>query len=203
VGILRTKTATAKLQTLYQTDTELKTREKALEGLAYIGDPISNPIFLKALWSDNKAIRTSAAEGLARSADPTALPEVEKALQAEKDSDVKLAMEFAVTAAGKTDYLSDMIESLPSKSRGDIAAPYLIELSRKPEFLPKLYPYLQNTNAGVRKKLCTVLMYSGDATSLDNLDRLTHDSSGDVAAEALRAKKAIRARLDAGAAAQK
>ena len=46
-------------------------------------------------------------------------------------------------------------------------------------------------------KLCEVLMFSGDQTSLDQLDRLSHDPNGDVAAEALQAKRGIRARLAA------
>lgn len=49
----------------------------------------------------------------------------------------------------------------------------------------------------VRKGLCTVLMFGGDQTSMDQLDRLSHDPNGDVAAEALRAKEAIRVRTDA------
>jgi hypothetical protein len=39
-------------------------------------------------------------------------------------------------------------------------------------------------------------MFSGDQTSLDQLDRLSHDSNGDVSAQALQAKRAIRARLE-------
>jgi len=46
-------------------------------------------------------------------------------------------------------------------------------------------------------KLCAVLMFSGDQTSLGQLDRLSHDPNGDVAAEALQAKRGIRARLEA------
>jgi hypothetical protein len=40
-------------------------------------------------------------------------------------------------------------------------------------------------------------MYSGDQGSLQQLDRLAHDPDSDVAATALRAKRAIRARSDA------
>jgi HEAT repeat protein len=197
IGILRTQQAVAKLQSIFESDTDQKSKEKALEGLAYIGNPASNPLFTKALGSDDKVIRTSAAEGLARAADPKTLPELEKAVMAEKDADVKLAIEYAITALGKLDYLSDIVNELSSKTRGDVAQPYLIELARTPGFLPKLYPYLQSPNAGVRKRLCTVLMFSGDQASLEQLDRLSHDPNGDVAAEALRAKRAIRARGDA------
>jgi hypothetical protein len=60
-----------------------------------------------------------------------------------------------------------------------------------------LYPYLQSSSADVRKRLCTVLMFGGDQTSLDQLDRLSHDPNSDVAAEALQAKRGLRARLAA------
>jgi hypothetical protein len=67
------------------------------------------PLFTKALWSGDRVIRTSAAEGLARTADPKTLPELEKAVMAEKDADAKLAIEYAMTALGKLDYLSDIM----------------------------------------------------------------------------------------------
>jgi hypothetical protein len=84
-----------------------------------------------------------------------------------------------------------------------VARAYLTELARDPAFLPKLYPYLQSPDNGIRKRLCVVLMYSGDQGSLQQLDRLEHDQDNDVAAAALRAKRAIRARLDASAPAAK
>jgi HEAT repeat protein len=197
IGILRTSQAVPKLQSIYENDSDQKSKEKAMEGLAYLGAPVSVPLFSKALWSDERAIRAAAAEGLARAADPKVLPELEKAVMAERDAEAKLAIEFAMTALGKLDYLSDLVNELSSKTRGDVAQPYLIELARTPGFLAKLYPYLQSPNAGVRKRLCTVLMFSGDQTSLDQLDRLSHDPNGAVAAEALRAKRSIRARLEA------
>jgi HEAT repeat protein len=197
IGILRTGEAVPKLQSIFENDTDQKSRENALEGLAYIGAPVSIPLFTKALGSDDKVIRTAAAEGLARAGDPKVLPELEKALTAERDAYVRLAIEFAMTALGKLDYLSGLVSELPSRTRGDVARPYLIELARIPGFLPKLYPYLQSPNAGVRKGLCTVLMFSGDQTSLEQLDRLSHDPDGEVTAEALRAKRALRASLAA------
>jgi HEAT repeat protein len=154
-------------------------------------------MFMKALWNDNKDIRQGAGEGLARAADPQSMTELQKALSAEKDSGPKLAMEFALTALGKDDALADVVSELGSKVRGDVARTYLTELSRNPAFLPRLYSFLQSPDAGIRKRLCVVLMYSGDQGSLQQLDRLEHDPDNDVAAAALRAKRAIRARLDA------
>ncbi|MGA2988035.1 MAG: HEAT repeat domain-containing protein [Terriglobia bacterium] len=202
LGILRTHEALPKLQSIFENDPDEKTKVAAMQGLAYLGDKVSVPLFTKALWNDNKDIRQGAGEGLARAADPQSLGELEKAVTAEKDASPKLAMQFALTALGKEDALSDVVSELSSKIRGDVAVAYLTELSRNPAFLPKLYPYLQSPDSGIRKRLCVVLMYSGDQGSLEQLDRLGHDPDNDVAAAALRAKRAIHARLDAPAGAK-
>ena len=196
-GILRASQAAPKLQSIYENARDPKTQEKALEGLAYLGDKSSIPLFTKGLESADKLNRASAAEGLARAGDPKVLSDLDKAFGVEKDAEVKLALEFAMTALGKSDYLSDIVNELPSRTRGDVVQPYLIELTRIPGFLPKVYPYLQSPNAGIRKRLCTVLMFGGDQTSLDQLERLSHDPDGDVAAAALQAKSGLRARLAA------
>jgi HEAT repeat protein len=203
VGILRTKEALPKLQSIYQNDPDEKTKVAAMQGLAFLGDKVSVPIFTKALWSDNKDIRQGAAEGLARAADPQSQGELQKAVTAEKDASARLAMNFALAALGNNDALTNVVSELGSKLRGDVARSYLTELTRDPAFLPKLYPYLQSPDSGIRKRLCVVLMYSGDQGSLAQLDRLEHDPDGDVAAAALRAKQAIRARIGASAPAAK
>ena len=203
VGILRAKAALPQLQSIFQNDPDQKDKVAAMQGLAFLGDKVSVPLFIKALWSDDKGIRQGAGEGLARAADPQSRAELEKALTVEKDARAKLAMEFALAALGKEDAVSDVVSELGSKIRGDVARAYLTELSRNPAFLPKLYPYLQSPDAGIRKRLCEVLMYSGDQASLQQLDRLEHDPDTDVAAAALRAKRAIRARLDEAAPAAK
>jgi len=203
VGILRTNEALPKLQSIFQNDPDMKDKSAAMQGLAYLGDKVSVPLFMKALWNDNKDIRQGAGEGLARAADPTSRSELEKALSTEKDASAKLAMDFALSALGKEDALNDVVSELGSKIRGDVARAYLVELTRNPAFLSKLYPYLQSPDNGIRRRLCEVLMYSGDEGSLQQLDRLEHDSDNDVAAAALKAKTAIRARLNAAAPAAK
>jgi HEAT repeat protein len=197
VGILRTTQALAKLQIIFQTDPDEKNKVAAMQGLAYLGDKVSVPLFTKALWSEDKDVRQGAGEGLARAADPQSLGELEKAVTVEKDASPKLAMEFALVALGKQDSLDAVVAELGTKIRGDVARAYLTELARNPAFLPKLYPYLQSPDVGIRRRLCEVLMYSGDQSSLPQLDRLEHDPDGDVAAAALRAKRALRARLEA------
>lgn len=199
VGLLRAHEAVAKLQLIFQNNMDRKTKEKALEGLAYLGDPVSEPIFIKAVWSQNKSFRISAAEGQGRVGDKKVVPDLQKAEAMEKDGDTRLAMEFALIDLGKDDYLKSMIEELSTKLHGDLAQGYLIELSRKPEFLAKLYPYLVSQDATIRRKLATVLVYTGDSTSIPPLEQLSHDPNTDVASAALRALRATRARTAATA----
>lgn len=198
VGILLAKDALPKLQAIYQTDTDQKDKVAAMQGLAYLGEKVSVPIFMQALWNDNKEIRQGAAEGLARAADPQSLGELQKADMAEKDAAPKLAVEYALAALGKDDALTSLVTELGSKVHGEVARVYLTELARNPVFLAKLYPFLVSPDSGIRRRLCVVLMYSGDQSSLPQLDRLAHDSDGDVASTALKAKRAIRARADTG-----
>jgi HEAT repeat protein len=194
VGILRTHDALPKLQSLFDGAADGRTREKSLEGLAYLGDAASVPTFLKALWSNDKSLRISSAEGLARAGDAKALSDLLKAAGSEGDAEARLAMEFALTALGRNDYFAQLVDALGSRTNGDVAKSYFVELARKPGFLAELYPYLDHRSAEVRMKLCEVLMISGDQTSIPPLERLSHDSNNDVASEALRALRAIRAR---------
>jgi len=196
VGILRTRQAVPRLQAMYENASNSTTRQKALQGLSYIGDPVTEPMFLRALQNKNATIRGYAAQGLARAGDQKALPELLRDAPAEKNADARLAMEFAITSLGRNDYLSAIVNALGSGEE-DSAQAYLEELARRPNFLPNLYPYLNSRNADVRKGLCNVLMYSGDGTSVQPLEQLAHDHNSDVAAAALRALSAIRRRTGA------
>jgi HEAT repeat protein len=200
VGILRTQSAVPKLQSMYENDPNSQTRLKALQGLAYIGDPVSLPIFLRALYNSNSSIRAYAAEGLGRAKDQKALPDLLRTTPAEKNGAARLAMEFAVTSLGRNDYVSSIINALGSGDE-NAAQAYLVELARNPGFLADLYPYLNSRNADVRQGLCNILTYAGDATSIQPLEQLSHDRNSDVAAAALRALSAVRSRTGASSAA--
>jgi HEAT repeat protein len=200
-GILKAKEALPRLQSLFENSPEKRTREKAMEGLAYLGDPISVPFFTKALWNSDAEIRTSAAEGMARAGDKSGLVELERAVQAERDADARLAMQFAITALGRDDFLNTIIAELGSGRRANYAQSYLVELSKNPAFLPRLYSYMNSRDSNVRRRLCTVLMFTGDQSSVAHLERLSHDPDGDVAREALRALRAVRVRVAAASAA--
>jgi HEAT repeat protein len=199
VGILRTKAAIPKLESIYQNDRNKETRAAALDGLAYVGDPSAYSVFSTALSSRNPDERQYAAEGLARAGNRQALPELESRMAIEKKEGVRLGILFAETSLGQTQHLRDLVESLPSRSWGGVAQSYLIELARRKDLLQDIYPYLSSRDATTRRRLCYVLMYSGDASSIQQLQPLTRDRNGDVAAAALSAVRAIRARTTSAA----
>jgi HEAT repeat protein len=199
VGILRTNTAVPKLEPLYRNDRNKENRAAALDGLAFIGNPSSYALFISALSSRNPDEREYAAEGLARTGNPQAVPELQSRMQVEKKADVRLAILFAETALGQTQHLRELVGTLSSRTRGSVAQSYLIELARKKDLLQDLYPYLNSRDATTRRRLCYVLMYSGDASSIQQLQPLTRDRNGDVAAAALSAVRAIRARTSSAA----
>ena len=198
VGVLRTRSAVPRLQALYENGPTKETRQKALQGLAYIGDPVSDPIFLKALYDKDASIRGYAAQGMARANDQKALSDLLRSAPAEKNASARLAMEFAITSLGRNDYLSSVINALDSGQEEEARA-YLVELARKPNFLAQLYPYLNSRNAQVQQGLCNVLMYAGDGSSIRPLEQLSHDRNSEVAAAALRALSAVRLRAGAAA----
>lgn len=197
VGLMKVQEAVPKLQVMYENGANKPVQEKSLQGLAYIGSPVSVPIFLKALWSNSKSIRAIAAEGLGRAGDTHALSDLQKAVNGEKSAEPRFAMMFAISALGEMTYLSDLVTGLGARFRGDVVRSYLIELSRKPEMLARLYPFMSHRDADVRRQLCTVLMYSGDASSIEPLERLSQDPKTDVATEALRALRVVRMRAAA------
>jgi HEAT repeat protein len=192
VGILRTRSAAPQLKLLAQNDPDKKTRRNAFEGLAYIGDPVSYDLFIRTLGEKEKTDRAYAAQGLGRISDKRAIPNLEKALAAETDGGARLAEEFALTMLGESK-MGELVAGLGS-SYWQQALTYLIELGGNPQVATQLPTYLNNKDADIRRRLCTVLVYVGNAASVAPLEQASKDSNNDVAAEALRALRAVRTR---------
>jgi HEAT repeat protein len=70
----------------------------------------------------------------------------------------------------------------------------LIELGGDPQVATQLPTYLHNKDANIRQRLCTALIFVGNAASVAPLEQASKDSNSNVAAEALRALRAVRSR---------
>jgi HEAT repeat protein len=192
VGLLRARDAASKLQIVAQNDRDKTTRRNAFEGLAYLGEPVSYDLFARTLGEKDKTYRAYAGEGLGRIGDKRAMPELEKALAAESDGGTRLAEQFALTKLGQSK-MGELVAGLGSRN-WDSALTYLVELGHDPQIITQLPGYLHNKDANIRRRLCTALMYAGNTSSIAPLEEASKDSNSDVAAEALRALRAIRAR---------
>ena len=194
VGVLRTREAVEPLGDLYRRARSRKVRAKALEGLAFIGDETSVTLFEEALKSRNAEFRIAAAEGFAHVGDAQYADELRHAMANEKGGKARLAMAFALAAMGDFDYVLDLVQQLGSAFRRNFARAYLIELSHDPDARFELYQHLNYHAPDVRKNLCQILMYYGDSDTIQALEHLTRDENNDVAIEAIRATRVIRAR---------
>jgi HEAT repeat protein len=97
---------------------------------------------------------------------------IEQRLTEERDADVRLAMAFALAAAGRP-YLERIVQSLPDPNLANQAMEYAVELGRaKPDALA---PYLQDRDPVVRARVAIAAGFSGGPRTEAELSRLTSD----------------------------
>ena len=194
LGILRTEAAIPELQKLFENSDDKNIRAAALDALAFMPVKATAPVFVTFLEDQDRRLRASSALGLGRLQDPGNLSALETAEEAEKDTGVRLALDFAMVNGGKTDSLKEMVSNLSSRVHRGEARPYLIELARDPKIREALRPYLYSSDADIRKNLCIVFGASGDSASISALEPLLRDRDAEVANEANRAIRIIQSR---------
>jgi hypothetical protein len=122
--------------------------------------------------------------------------------ESETKTGPRLSLAFALVAIGKRsmdefDPLRYLVNNLNSAAYHGTAQPYLTELARNPDVRKALYPALQDAMATQAEKvgIAQVFAASGGEDSLAPLESLSADADTDVAEEARRALKNLRARL--------
>ena len=199
-GLLGNKDALNTLRDLLDRSKKMAVKRAALTAMAQMPDPELHGVYLARLADKDEGLREAAAEGIGRLKDPGDLQRVESAFAAEKKTEPRLSMSFALVALGKhgmadLDPLRYLVNNLNSAAYRGVARAYLIELARDPAVRTALYPVLQETEATKDEKtgLAQVFASSGANDSIGPLETLSKDPNGDVASEALRALKSIRA----------
>jgi HEAT repeat protein len=151
----------------------------ALDALARIAHPSTAGLFEQERFSNTAARRRSAYEGMARlggvrDADVVA---VEQRLTEERDAEVRLAMAFALAAAGRP-YLDRVVQSLSDGDLANQAIEYVVELGRaRPDAIP---PYLQDRDPTVRARAAIAAGFTGGSLAEAELSRLTTDGDPSV-----------------------
>ena len=136
--------------------------------------------------------RRAAAEELARLAAVEHRRLAEGYRAQEKDSRVKLALDWALYRMGKDESLFRVVGELDEKGRAEQAVGYLKQLEG-PE---PLYVFLERVNGNTRIRLLEVLAAVGDGTTLEKIRPFTASLDPGIADAAKFAEREIQIRIE-------
>ena len=190
LGVLRVREAGPALRELYESNRRRDFGLKVLACLSRIGDHEQADLFRDLLQDPDPDRRRLAVEGLARVADTSMLPAFKKDYQRERNDEIKLSYNFAITRLGDRAFLDSLVLNLSSKSLGTRARNYLLELG--PSIVSELYPYLSDQDAEIRAGLCDLLAQLGDPQAIPHLMPLLSDPNTKVADRANRAVERLK-----------
>ena len=193
-GQLQNREAIPALREVLGSSRKSGVRRAALIALAKLPDPTTRELFLLHLGDKDRYLRAAAAEGLGRLGLAQDRERVQTAFAAERSESPRLSMAFALVSLGDHAGLAWLLDALNSTFHRGEARPFLIELARRPEVLEKLYEPLKNGSNDQKKNLAQVLAVSGTAETIRHLDELSHDPHPEVAQEAIRASRSLKAR---------
>jgi hypothetical protein len=154
------------------------------------GDAARASAAAKRLASRDPLIRQRAAEELADMSATTERRLLEGYRLQEKNSRVKLALDWALYRTGKDTALFAVVRDLDS-SRFDQAHAYLIRLDAP----DPLYLFLERVNGNTQVKLLEVMAKIGDAGTLDRIKPFTESPDPKIAEAARLATREIEQRL--------
>jgi HEAT repeat protein len=199
-GILQNKAALSDLRTALDRARNNKVRRAALTAIAMLPEEHNRKVYASYIQDKDDGVRGAAAEGYGRLRNPGDLPIIEKAFNEEKKLSPRLSQAFALVLLGKTEMtefspLQYLVNTLNSSSRQGEARAFLIELSRDAQIRASLEYALKKGTKVEKIQLAQILSISGDAKTLSTLEALSKDADADVAQEALRAVRALKARL--------
>lgn len=146
----------------------------------------------RRLSSRNPLARRAAAEELARTAAVEHRRLVEGYRAQEKDSQVKLALEWALYRMGRNPSLFALVDALGEKKRAEQAVGYLKQL----ESPAPLYVFLNHVNGRTTVRLLEVLAHLGDRDTLERLKPFAASLDPAVAGAAEFARREITIRLE-------
>jgi HEAT repeat protein len=199
-GILLNREAEPDVRDALQHARSVKVRRAALTALAMLGTPADHAVFLGYLSDKDDNLRSAAAEGLGRIKHSADRQTLEATFRNERKMGPRLAAAFALVSLGNLDTgefapLRYLINTLNVRSYQGVALAYLSELARDLKIRLAIYPMLPRATKDEKIQLCTVFARSGEKDTLPYLESLSTDPDKDVAPEAIRCLRTLRARL--------
>ena len=189
LGDIGEKRASRALRERFVHDQRGPGAEAALDGLARLADPASQPVFFEQVGSKDADLRRAAFEGLARLGDVAAIRAVETRTSNERDRTVRLARAFALARDGGRG-LPELTQALGDDRRAEQAMAYLVELGRG--HVRALVPRLADPDVPTRGRLVQVFGIVGGPEALQALEPTTRDPDPAVARAAEHAIARIR-----------
>jgi len=200
-GLLYNLDALPDLRDVLKRTEDKDVRRAALTAIAMLPDPGSRSLLLTYLRDRDAPIREAAAEGLGRLKDPADLQLLEQAFEEERNGSARVSLAFALVMHGKLEMsefspLRYLVNTLNSAARSGEAQPLLIEAARDPAVMKALQPALRAGTKDEKIGLSWVMARSGGPEEVPLLETLTRDPDADVASEALRALRTLKARTN-------
>ena len=202
VGLLRTRESMPDLRRVFSdTTSSVAARRAALVALAMLPDPENRPLFERGFTDKDDRIRAAAAEGFARLKDPSDVAKLQPAFDEEKKMAARLGIAFALVALGQHGIeefapLTYLVHTLNSRQYKGVAEPYLLELCREPQVRLAVYKFVANATKDEKLGLARILSLVGDYEAISQIEWISKDADPEVAAEGLKALKALRTRLN-------
>jgi HEAT repeat protein len=198
VGLLKNPESVSPLREAYERARNDKVRRAALDALAQIPAEASRPLFTAQLESADEALRAAAAEGLARLGRTDDRELLHARFEGETKMRARLAQAFGAALLGEVtmgefDPLRYLVNTLNQKAWKGIAEAYLIELLRNEPIRAAIAPVFPTATKQEKLTLSLILGRSGTRDSEPMLDTLSKDPDTEVANEALRAIRSLRA----------
>ena len=197
-GVLQNRGAAPELRTVLETSQKSKVRRAALSALAMFPDAANRELYTQMLPDKDEALRAAAAEGFARLRAPDDGPMLQKAYDAETKRAPQLALAFAMAMDGRTETTDNsplrvLVSNLSSTGYRGVAQAYLSELALDPGVRLQLYGPMERGSRDEKIGLAQILSATGDKQAEPHLEKLTRDTDSQVAQEALRSLKNLRA----------
>lgn len=199
-GLLLNREALPQLREALDRARNDKVRRAALSAIAMMPDSTAHELFAAYFRDKDDGLRAAAAEGFARMRRPEDAPMLEKAFNEERKMNPRLSLAFALVMTGKHDLttfspLQYLVNTLNSKAYKGVARSFLLEATRDLGARKASYVALKQGTKDEKIQLAQILSESGDKQTITELEPLTRDVDTDVAQEALRALRNLKARL--------
>jgi len=199
-GMLRNQGAAPQVREVIDRARTPRIRREAVSALAMIAEPADHGIFLRYLSDKDDGLRAAGAEGLARLKNPADPPVLEKAFEAERTTNARLSMAFAVVSLGNRQMsefspLQYLVNTLNTKAYRNVAISFLTELARDLEVRQAIYPTLAQATRDEKTGMSIVLARSGERDSEPYLEAFLKDSDPEVMQEGTRSLRTLRTRV--------